>query len=466
MVVPVILAGGSGVRLWPLSRHLMPKQFLPLCSPLSLLQATLARLPELTDKMPLVICHDDHRFIAAEQLRQSNYLQQNIVLEPVGRNTAPAAAVAALHAVDDDAILLVMAADHAINDVNAFLQAVRSALPLAEQGRLVTFGVQPTHAETGYGYIRRGTQLADGGYAIAEFVEKPDLATATAYITNGGYYWNSGIFLFKARQYLAELQRLQPSIYHCCQQAVARQHRDLDFIRIDSAAFAQCPSDSIDYAVMEHTDLGVVVPLDAGWSDVGSWASLWDVRDKDAAGNAIEGDVLVLDCHNNLIMAQSALVATVGLTDTIVIQTNDAVLVAAKQHAQQVKALVQQLQAADRLEYLQHRQVFRPWGHFDLIDSGPTYQVKRICVEPGQSLSLQKHQHRAEHWVVLSGVAHVTLNGELRLLEANQSIDIPAGAVHALANMGPSVLEIIEVQTGSYLGEDDIVRLADKYGRP
>lgn len=465
-MIPVVIAGGSGTRMWPLSRELMPKQFITLLDEHSMFQATLARLPELTDKMPLVICHDDHRFIAAEQLRQANYLQQNIILEPVGRNTAPAAAVAALQAVDDDAILLVMAADHAINDVNAFLQAVRSALPLAEQGRLVTFGVQPTHAETGYGYIRRGTQLADGGYAIAEFVEKPDSATATAYVANGDYYWNSGIFLFKARQYLAELQRLQPSIYHCCQQAVARQHRDLDFIRIDAAAFAQCPSDSIDYAVMEHTDLGVVVPLDAGWSDVGSWASLWDVRDKDAAGNAIEGDVLALDCHNNLIMAQSALVATVGLTDTIVIQTNDAVLVAAKHHAQQVKALVQQLQAANRLEYQQHRQVFRPWGHFDLIDSGPTYQVKRICVEPGQSLSLQKHQHRAEHWVVLSGVAHVTLNGELRLLEANQSIDIPAGAVHALANMGPSVLEIIEVQTGSYLGEDDIVRLADKYGRP
>lgn len=469
MILPVILAGGSGSRLWPLSRDLMPKQFLALHGQKTMLQATLLRLDELNTQTPLVICNEEHRFIAAEQLRTINQLKQNVILEPVGRNTAPAIAIAAMIAVQsgNDPLLLVLAADHIISDTAVFQQAIEQATQLAAEQKLVTFGITPDIPETGYGYIRRGGQLSaqSHAYAVAEFVEKPTLAHAEKYLASGQYYWNSGIFMFQASVYLAELKQYRPDIYHACEQSIAELVPDLDFIRINKDAFLHCPSDSIDYAVMEKTQHAVVVQLDAGWSDVGSWSSLYNLSNKNNDGSVHIGDVVQTDSHNNYIYAQNALVATVGIQNMVVVQTKDAVLVATKDKVQDVKDIVQQLKIADRPEYKTHREVYRPWGKYDSIDSGARYHVKRITVNAGQKLSLQKHHHRAEHWIVVSGTALVTIDTQQSLLSENQSVYIPLGAVHSLENPGKIPLELIEVQSGSYLGEDDIVRLADYYGR-
>lgn len=469
MLKPVILAGGGGSRLWPLSRELMPKQFLTLFGNQTMLAGTLERLQGLPISLPLLICNEEHRFIAAEQLRLSKQLQQNIILEPIGRNTAPAIALAALAATQngDDPILLVLAADHVIQDTNAFQQAVMQATPHAEQGLLVTFGIVPTAAETGYGYIRRGKRCkADAvAYQVAQFVEKPDRATAEHYLASGEYFWNSGIFLFKASALLAELRQFRPDILAACEQAMTLTEPDLDFIRVNKAAFIACPSDAIDYAVMEKTAKAVVVPLSAGWSDVGAWSSLWEISAKDAAGNVHQGDILQHNSRNNFVFAETGLIATVGLQDTVVIQTKDAILIAAKDQVQDVKHIVQQLKLSGRTEHHIHREVYRPWGKYDSIDNGKRYQVKRITVKPGERLSLQMHHHRAEHWIVVQGTAKVTIHQQEQLLTENQSVYIPIGALHSLENPGKIPLELIEVQSGDYLGEDDIIRFSDNYGR-
>lgn len=466
MILPVIMAGGTGSRLWPLSRDLMPKQFLKLNGTDTLLQDTVNRLQNLNALPPLVICNEEHRFIAAEQLRQIHLLDHNIILEPVGRNTAPAIAIAALTAIkkNQDPLLLVLAADHVIADTQSFEKAVAQAQKLAEQDKLVTFGIVPTHAETGYGYICRGESI-DNAFVVQQFVEKPDAATAAQYISSGKYYWNSGMFMFKASRYLAELKIHRPDIYAACEEAMSEVNPDLDFIRINKDAFIACPDDSVDFAVMEKTSAAVVVPLDAGWSDVGSWSSLWDISIKDEHGNVCHGDVLNVGSESNYVFAETGLVATVGLRDVVVVQTKDAVLVAAKDKVQDIKKVVQQLKTSGRTEHRIHREVYRPWGKYDSIDNGDRYQVKRITVKPGEKLSIQMHHHRAEHWIVVSGTAKVTVDGKDTLLSENQSVYIPLGAVHALENPGKIPLELIEVQSGSYLGEDDIVRFSDRYGR-
>lgn len=469
MILPVIMAGGSGSRLWPLSRDLMPKQFLKLDAELTMLQATVMRLQGLNAEAALVICNEDHRFVAAEQLRQIKQLNHNIILEPAGRNTAPAIALAALTATKKglDPLLLVLAADHVIADVEAFQQAVMTATDFANADQLVTFGIVPTAAETGYGYIKRGQSkdLNSSAYQVAQFVEKPKLDSALQYVKSGEYYWNSGMFLFKASRYLAELKQHRPDIYAACQQAMAEVDPDLDFIRVNQQAFLACPSESIDYAVMEKTSAAVVVPLDARWSDVGSWSSLWDISAKNSEGNVHKGDVLSCDSSDNYVFAETGLVATVGLQNMVVVQTKDAVLVATKDRVQDVKAIVQQLKDLGRSEHKIHREVYRPWGKYDSIDQGQRYQVKRITVNPGQKLSVQMHHHRAEHWIVVAGTALVSINGVDSMLSENQSVYIPLGAVHALENPGKIPLELIEVQSGTYLGEDDIVRFSDRYGR-
>ncbi|WP_288740058.1 mannose-1-phosphate guanylyltransferase/mannose-6-phosphate isomerase [uncultured Rheinheimera sp.] len=470
MILPVIMAGGSGSRLWPLSRDLMPKQFLTLDGDLTMLQATVMRLQGLNADAALVICNEDHRFVAAEQLRQIKQLNNNIILEPAGRNTAPAIALAAFTAIKkgQDPLLLVLAADHVIADVDVFQQAVVAAAEFANADQLVTFGIVPTAAETGYGYIKRGQrkELSSGAaYQVAEFVEKPKLETALGYLSSGDYYWNSGMFLFKASRYLAELKQHRPDIYAACEQAMLEVDPDLDFIRVNQQAFLACPSESIDYAVMEKTAAAVVVPLDARWSDVGSWSSLWDISAKNTDGNVHKGDVLSCDSSDNYVFAETGLVATVGLQNMVVVQTKDAVLVAAKDRVQDVKAIVQQLKDLGRSEHKIHREVYRPWGKYDSIDQGQRYQVKRITVNPGQKLSVQMHHHRAEHWIVVAGTALVSIDGVDTMLSENQSVYIPLGAVHALENPGKIPLELIEVQSGTYLGEDDIVRFSDRYGR-
>jgi len=467
-ITPVILSGGSGTRLWPLSRRMFPKQFINLHGTQTMLQETIDRLDGLDMAAPLVVCNEDHRFIVAEQLRQMEVDQPSILLEPVGRNTAPAIALAALHeqaSRSEDALLLVLSADHVIPDAGAFREAVERAIEPARQGRLATFGIVPDKAETGYGYIRKGGELSSSIHEIDRFVEKPDQATAEAYLESGDYLWNSGMFLFSAGAFLAELELHHPEILASTRKAMQQEQRDLDFIRVGEEAFSACPAESIDYAVMEKTDRAVVVPLDAGWNDIGSWSALWDVNDKDGQGNSIHGDVLLVDARNNLAMSESRLLAAVGVDDLIMVETKDAVLVAHKDKSQEVKQIVEQLKAAGRPETDFHRVVYRPWGCFDSIEEGERFKVKRISVKPGGKLSLQMHHHRAEHWVVVSGTARVQRGEETRILTENDSIYIHVGEKHSLENPGKMPLELIEVQTGSYLGEDDIVRFEDRYGR-
>ena len=466
-ILPVIMSGGSGSRLWPLSRQLNPKQFLPLANDLSMLQVTIQRLRGLETTSPILICNEQHRFLAAEQLRQLGLEKANIVLEPVGRNTAPAIALAALQAFNksEDPILLVLAADHLIKDVDAFQSCIQTALPLAQDGKLVTFGIVPTHAETGYGYIEQGADVGIGGFRVNRFVEKPDLVTAQEYLASGSYFWNSGMFMFRASRYLEELETFRPDILAACRAALAGGSQDMHFTRVDEAAFAACPDDSVDYAVMEKTADAVMVPLDAGWSDIGSWTALWDVSDKDQQGNVFKGDVLNQQSRNTYVHADSRLVATVGLDDLVIVETKDAVLVAHKDHVQDVKKIVEQLKSGSRTEHINHREVYRPWGVYDSVDNGHRYQVKRITVKPGAKLSVQMHHHRAEHWIVVSGTAKVTNGEKTYLVCENESTYIPIGQIHALENPGVIPLELIEVQSGSYLGEDDIVRFEDKYGR-
>ncbi|MBV6827677.1 MULTISPECIES: mannose-1-phosphate guanylyltransferase/mannose-6-phosphate isomerase [Xanthomonas] len=463
-VLPIILSGGSGTRLWPLSRESYPKQFLPLVGDKSMLQSTWLRAAPVAGHAPIVVANEEHRFMAAEQLQQLGVKPSAILLEPKGRNTAPAIAVAALEATRDgaDPLLLVLPSDHVIGNEAAFQAAVKVAADAAAQGKLVTFGIKPTAPETGYGYIKAGA--GTGASAVERFVEKPDLATAQSYLASGEYYWNSGMFLFRASRYLEELRKFHPAIADACQKAWENGKRDADFTRLDKDAFAASPSDSIDYAVMEKTADAVVVPLDAGWNDVGSWSSLLDVSSQDAQGNAHHGDVIQLDCQNTYAYG-SRLIAMVGLEDVVVVETPDAVLVGHRDRIQEVKDVVSQIKTAGRSEATWHRKVYRPWGAYDSIDMGQRHQVKRITVKPGAVLSLQMHHHRAEHWIVVSGTAEVTRGEEVLLLTENQSTYIPLGVTHRLRNPGKLPLELIEVQSGSYLGEDDIVRFEDTYGR-
>lgn len=463
---PVILAGGTGSRLWPKSRAALPKQFLSLTSNKTMIQDTILRLAGIDSLPPSIICNEEHRFLVAEQMRQINIENSEILLEPVGRNTAPAIALAAMHAMlnGEDPTLLVLAADHLIKNADAFRTKVMEAELLAEQGKLVTFGIIPNEPHTGYGYIKAGNKIGNG-FSVKEFVEKPDMPTATDYVNSGEYYWNSGMFMFKASAFLKVLEQYAPEIYMTCKQAIAEMKTDLDFIRINPEIFATCPSDSIDYAVMEKTSDAAMVTLDAGWSDVGSWSSLWDTGDKDNNGNVTIGDTLVEDTTNSYVNAEHSLVAVIGLDDVVVVETKDAVLVADKKNAQSIKSVVDRLKVEKRPEFEFHREVFRPWGSYDSIDNGDRFKVKRISVKPGEKLSVQMHHHRAEHWVVVSGTANVTIGEKAKMLTENESVYIPIGEVHALENPGKIPLELIEVQSGAYLGEDDIVRFSDRYGR-
>jgi len=530
MLIPVILSGGAGSRLWPLSRELYPKQLLPLIGPQTLLQDTIARLEGVNNlSAPMIVCNDAHRFMVAEQIRLLGVDQSTIILEPCGRNTAPAVAVAALHALqqEDDPLLLILPADHLIKDVAAFQHGVAAAVELAQQDKLVTFGIVPEGPETGYGYIRRGMPLEGGSeqrtvsseqrtvsseqrtvsseqrtvsseqrtvsseqctvssektitahglpltahdllltaYQVATFVEKPDLATAQRYLDSGDYYWNSGMFMFRASRFVEELKKYNPGMLQACQKAVSGMTEDLDFLRLDKDQFSACPADSIDYAVMEKTDSAVVIPLSAGWSDIGSWSALWEVQQQDQQGNVSFGDVLTHDTRNSYLHATHRLLAAVGVEDLVVVETADAILVAKKDQVQNVKKIVEQLKESHRNEFLLHRRVNRPWGAYEGIDVGERFQVKRITVNPGASLSLQKHHHRAEHWIVVNGTARIICDDKVLILSENQSTYIPLGAVHRLENPGKIPLEMIEVQSGSYLGEDDIVRYEDDYGR-
>ncbi len=469
-VIPVILCGGSGTRLWPSSRKALPKQFLPLVSENTMFQETLLRLngiPELA--APLVICNQEHRFLAAEQIQSINVTPRLHILEPVGRNTAPAIAVAALaaHAINQDAILLVLPADHLIRDVQGFHAAIGVAIRLAEQDKLVTFGIKPdAPAATGFGYIERGVSLeGDAAYEVARFVEKPDLEKAKSYTSSGNFFWNSGMFVFRADIYLRELQQYRPDILQAVNKAWNGCTTDLDFCRLGETEFSACPSDSIDYAVMEHTQQAAMVTVDIGWNDVGSWTSLYEVSDKDTNHNVLRGDACVEKSSGCYIRAESRLVAAVGVRDLIVVETADAVLIAHKDFAQDVKQAVEQLHSAGRNEHLIHRRVFRPWGYYEGLDEGERFQVKRIMVKPGARLSLQRHHHRAEHWVVVFGHAKVTRGKEILLLKANQSTYIPVEESHRLENVGDTFLYMIEVQSGEYLGEDDIERIDDDYRR-
>lgn len=469
MLIPLILSGGSGTRLWPVSRKNLPKQFLELAGKGTLFQQTIARTRQLPGvATPVVVASEDHRFLAADQLLEAGIEDAAIVLEPLARNTAPAIALGALQALarDPDATLLVLPADHLIGDVPVFVEAVRQALPLAAEGWLVTFGIRPDRPETGFGYIRRGETIDDNGFRVEQFVEKPDQATAESYLADGGYDWNSGMFLFKASRYLEELATHAPAMLDAVRVAYAKATVDLDFVRIDHDAFAQVADDSIDYAVMEKTRRAAVIPVDCAWSDIGSWSALWLTGDKDADGNLREGDTMAVDTRDSLLRSHDRhLLATVGVDDLIVVTTPDATLVAHRDAAQDVKKIVEQLKAAGRSEHSLHRVVHRPWGNYDSLEAGERFQVKRIQVKPGASLSLQKHHHRAEHWIVVSGTAEVTCDDKVFLLGENQSTYIPLGSKHRLRNPGKVPLELIEVQSGSYLGEDDIIRYDDVYGR-
>lgn len=474
MITPVILAGGSGTRLWPLSRKLYPKQFLPLLNAKTLFQDTVERALSLEGAgQPVVLCNDEHRFMAAEQLRDMG-VGSRILLEPVGRNTAPAAAIAALCALEDDqdSILFILPADHCIADRDAFAAAASAGSRLAQAGRLVAFGIEPSSPETGYGYIEQGAALgageedADRGYAISRFVEKPDIETAKDFMRSGRHFWNSGMFMFGARAFLEELEKFEPGMVELCRNAWKNGFRDLDFLRLESEAFSAITGDSIDYAVMEKTDKGAMVPYRSDWSDVGSWSAIWEINKKqDAGGNALSGDVLVHDVENSYLRSSGRLIAGIGLRDMIVVETKDAVMVCPKDRVQDVKLLVDKLKAEGRDEAMVHTKVYRPWGAYETMDLAERFQVKRITVKPGAKLSLQKHHHRSEHWIVVKGTAVVTRGDETLTLKEDESTYIPLGYAHRLENPGRIPLELIEVQTGSYLGEDDIVRMDDMYGR-
>lgn len=478
-IIPVILSGGSGTRLWPLSREHYPKQLLPLTGALTMLQDTALRLDGLGGGLalarePIVVCNDEYRFITAEQLRAVGKPTHHIVLEPVGRNTAPALTLAALVALaqQDDAVLVVMPADHVMTDGPGFRAAIERGVPAATSGAMVTFGIVPNRAETGYGYIRRGDQVGEGVHQIQAFVEKPDLASAERYVRSGEYLWNGGIFMMRASVWLKAVTHFAPAMAEACRSALEKGARDVDFVRVERDAFIACPADSIDYAVMEKLAAaqalgipGCVVPMEAGWSDVGAWDALWEVSERDASGNAQRGDVIFEDSRDNLVFAGSRLVTCLGTDNLVVVETQDAVMVARKDRTQDVKKLVARLKAENRPQVSNHRKVHRPWGCYDSVDAGERFQVKRIVVNAGASLSLQMHHHRAEHWIVVRGTARVTRGEETFLLSENESTYIPLGVTHRLENPGKLPLEMIEVQSGSYLGEDDIVRFQDTYGR-
>ncbi len=493
MIVPVILAGGSGTRLWPLSRRLYPKQLINLVDTKTMLQSTLLRLDNFPDVAgPVIICNETHRFMVAEQIREIGIPSALIILEPVGRNTAPAVALAALRAVsaEEDPILLVLPADHFIANPTIFHSALKAGLRFAEQGRLITFGIVPNAPETGYGYIRTGAPISCPSEqpmknrinsinqcpsnspsvfpvvsTIEEFVEKPDRKTAERYVASGNYFWNSGIFMFQASRVLTEMKIHVPDIVTACQTALSKGKKDLDFFRLDPSSFSACPSDSIDYAIMEKTGNGAMVPLDAGWNDLGSWEALWQVGRKDAQDNVLKGDVVIEDVKNSYLHGTDRLIAAVGLENHIVVETSDAILISPRERVQDVKRLVDQLTKQDRIETLSHRKDYRPWGCNESIDAAERFQVKRVTVKPGAKISLQKHFHRAEHWIVVKGTARVTKDSEQFILREDQSTYIPVGTSHRLENPGKIPLELIEVRSGSYLGEDDIVRMDDVYGR-
>ncbi len=468
MITPIILSGGSGTRLWPISRSLHPKQFINLIGDKTLFQETILRLPsEMLD--PLIVCNEEHRFLAAEQLRQINKKSSGIILEPFGRNTAPAVALAALNLLKNktDSILLILSADHYIKDVKAFHKAIEIAKTHAENDKLVTFGVLPTKPETGYGYIETDTSKKAEYYSIKSFNEKPNLEDAQVYLDSGNYFWNSGIFMFKASTYLHELKKYEPEIYSVCKKSFINNviPKDLDFIRLNKTEFNKCPDKSIDYAVMEKTNSGVVVPFNDIWSDIGSWEALWDSKRKDINNNYSEGDVVLNKVKNSYIHSSNRLVSVNDLSDLVIIDTQDALLVSSKSGSQDIKSIVQKLKSDNRSEIENHRKVYRPWGYYDSIDYGKGFQVKRIYVNPGSKLSLQKHKKRAEHWVIVKGIALITCGEKIFQLKENQSTYIPKGEVHRLENQEKYPLEIIEIQTGSYLGEDDIIRLEDDYKR-
>ena len=462
-VCAVIMAGGTGSRLWPLSRAGYPKQLLPLYEKTTMLQSTVLRLTDLPVQSSITVCNEENRFMVAEQLRNIDALS-TIILEPEGRNTAPTIALAALEKELEDPVLLVLAADHIVQNQQKFTDAIAASLPLAESGKLVTFGIVPSDPQVGFGYIERGAEIGNG-YWVKSFREKPPAAVAQEYLDSGHYYWNSGIFMFRASRYLEELQENRPDIVSACRAAMESKARDLDFLRVGNAAFGKCPTESIDCAVMEQTNDAVVVPMDAGWSDIGSWSSLADLSEQDDNGNTAIGDVKILASENSYVRSEDKLVAAIGVSDLVIVSTKDAVLVASKDDAQDVKRITQELRDDSRKEWRDHREVFRPWGKYDTVDAGEYYQVKRITVNPGAKLSLQMHHHRAEHWVVVSGSAKVTNGDETFLLSQNESTYIPIGVKHSLENPDEIPLEIIEVQSGCYLGEDDIIRFEDNYGR-